>query len=276
MSDVFSTDWASPPKDLGIGADEVHVWLVYLGLADSAMEECWSVLNMEEQERARRFLFAMDQHRFIVAHGALRSILGAYLRISPEQLYFVQNTFGKPYLAKETGGEILFFNLSHSSSLALIAVAMRREVGIDIEWMREDFARREIAARFFSPKENEELFSLEKSLQKKAFFDCWTRKEAYVKARGEGLSIPLHQFDVSVAPDKPAQLISSREKSALIAQWTVQDLFIGDQYSAALVLEGQDCKIRCWKWAGEKEVRYSESASSHNKSNSDNSLTGGF
>ena len=241
MSDVLFANWQAPPKDYGIRGNEAHVWLVSLSLPASSVEKYWSVLSCDEQNRAKWYHFVKDRDRFIVAHGVLRTVLGRYVMIGSKDLNFTQNAFGKLYLTNETGGDFLSFNLSHSRDLALIAIASKREVGVDIEWLRDDFATEQIAARFFSQRENEELFSLEKSLQKKA----------YIKARGEGLSIPLHQFDVSLTPGKPAKLVCSRERAAEVAQWSMHDLDSIDQYAAAVVIEGHGCKIKCWQWLEE-------------------------
>jgi len=154
----------------------------------------------DERQRAERFRFERDRRRFIVAHGVLRDILGRYLKCSPAQVSFSYNQYGKPALAQESEAIGLRFNMSHSHEVALYALTRAREVGVDVELLREDFASLEIAERFFSRSEVALLNSLAPELRTDGFFNCWTRKEAYIKALGEGLSHPLDRFAVSLAP----------------------------------------------------------------------------
>jgi 4'-phosphopantetheinyl transferase len=142
----------------------------------------------------------------------------------------------------------LSFNLTHSHQLALYAVTRRREIGVDLEYVRADFADEQIAERFFSPREVAALRTVPENLLKEAFFHCWTRKEAYVKAKGEGLSIPLDQFDVSLAPGEPALLLSTRDDPQEADRWSLQALFPGSGYVAALAVEGRTWRLKCWQW----------------------------
>src|SRR5262249_23128168 len=153
-------------------------------------EPCCSLLSPEERERADRFHFARDRDRFVIAHAVLRQILALYLQSQPELIQFVQQKHGKPELAPESNPLGLTFNLSHSGEVALVAVAAHMQLGVDVELMRSDFGGEEIAERFFSRPEVEKLRLLAAHQRTRAFFQCWTRKEAYLKARGEGLSIP--------------------------------------------------------------------------------------
>lgn len=142
----------------------------------------------------------------------------------------------------------LHFNVSHSNGLALYAVARGREIGIDLEFVREDIAGLEIAERFFSSREVSALRALAPSEYTVAFFDCWTRKEAYIKARGEGLSHPLHGFTVSLAPGTPAAILNIDADPHEAARWTLVALSPGDGYRAALAVEGRVAHLRCWRW----------------------------
>lgn len=155
----------------------------------------------------------------------------------------------KPALAEDSDESAIRFNMSHSHDLALYAVTRNRELGIDLEHIRKDFASHEIAQQFFSPREVARLRALPLSMQTKAFFNCWTRKEAYIKATGKGLSLPLHQFDVSLVPGEPTLLLSTRENPQEASRWTLRELKPGPGYVVALAVEGHDWRLDCWQWS---------------------------
>ena len=159
----------------------------------------------DELVRAERFYFDEDRIHFIVGRGFLRCTLASYFGVQPKQLRFTYNAFGKPNLDLPSGSW-LKFNLSHAGKLALLAVTAGRELGVDLELIRPGMAQELIPEQFFSPSEVESLRGLPEEHQDAAFFACWTRKEAYVKAKGKGLSIPLDEFDVSLAPEYPRGL----------------------------------------------------------------------
>ncbi|MGD0652454.1 MAG: 4'-phosphopantetheinyl transferase superfamily protein, partial [Verrucomicrobiia bacterium] len=202
--------WRSPPETLVLGCDEVHVWRATLDQTPSQIQSFLHNLAADEQARAERFYFEKDREHFIAARGVLRAILGGYLNRPPECLSFCYNSHGKPALAGESDGDAIRFSVSHSYGVALYAVTRGREVGIDIERIRFDLEVAEIAERFFSRREVAMLRTLPTEVQREAFFRCWTRKEAYIKARGEGLSLPLDQFDVSLAPGEPAAVLGTQ------------------------------------------------------------------
>jgi 4'-phosphopantetheinyl transferase len=197
-------------------------------------------------ERAGRFHFARDRDHYTVARAVLRDILGRYLGLAPASLRFKYNPFGKPSL--DDGARGVRFNLSHSGGIALYAVALGREVGVDVEQLKDEMDCGGVAERFFSPSEVAALRTLPPEAQKRAFFDCWTRKEAYVKARGDGLSLPLDSFDVSVAPGEPAALLRTRDDACEASRWTLRELSTEPGYAAALAVEGRDWRLRCWRW----------------------------
>jgi 4'-phosphopantetheinyl transferase len=224
------------------------VWRASLDLDAARIQDLHCTLTPDEQERADRFHFQKDRDHYIVARGTLRAILGRYLVVEPSALRFCYSSYGKPALAETFGGNELSFNLAHSHQLALYAVTRRREIGVDLEYVRADFADEGIAERFFSPREVAALRTVPQNLRKEAFFNCWTRKEAYVKAIGEGLSMPLDQFDVSLAPGEPALLMSTRKDPQEAARWSLQALFPGSGYVAALAVEGHSWQLKCWQW----------------------------
>ena len=239
--------WRVAEPDIWLPDDEVHVWRESLKQPPSLVRALSSALSEDEQERAGRFYFQRDREHFIVARAMLRIILGRYLNMEPGQLSFCYSSYGKPYLAQENNREDLRFNLSHSGELALIAVTRGREIGVDIELIRQDVLEEKIADRFFSQLEAAMLRALPIDLQAEAFFNCWTRKEAYIKARGEGLSLPLDKFDVSLAPGEPAALLGIRIGSEEMSRWNMLELAVGAGYAAALVIEGRDRQLKCWQ-----------------------------
>ncbi len=240
--------WCPPPENLTLGNDEVHVWRAFLDLPASQVQSLQQTLVAEELRRAERYYFQKDREHFIVARGLLRAILGRYLRIEPSQLRFCYGPHGKPELAGQTGGEALRFNVSHSHGLALYALTRDRKIGVDLERIRPDLADEKIAERFFSPREVAVLRALPTNMQPEAFFACWTRKEAYLKARGEGLALCLDQFDVSLAPGEPAALLSTNGDPQEVSRWSLQELDPGPGYVAALAVEGHAWQLKCWQW----------------------------
>jgi len=246
--------WNTPPPDMVLASDKVHVWRASLELTPTAILALRRTLAADELARVKRFHFTEDRTRFIAARGALRDILARYLGTEANQVCFRYSSHGKPSLAagSQRGGQRkppLHFNLSHTSDLALVAIARGRRVGVDIESMRTDIAQDLIAARSFSPREQARLRALPIHLKAQGFFNCWTRKEAYIKARGEGLSLPLDQFDVSLAPGEPARLLHVEGDAEEASRWTLAELAPGPGYVAALVVEGHGWRLACWQWA---------------------------
>jgi len=245
VATTISTEWTAGPLAPAISDREVHVWKV--DLCGSASEVTHSCLSADEQERAARFHFRKDRECYRIAHGSLRLILGRYLDLAPAELHFGQTEFGKPFLTNSEASGLLF-NMSHSGDFALIAVTHEREVGVDVEFMRDGFATDEVAENFFSVAEIYTLTGLEPHLRVRAFFNCWTRKEAYVKARGEGLSMPLDQFDVSLAPGVPATMLNNRLDEMETSRWTFHDLAVAPEYAGALAIESfsSPARVSCY------------------------------
>jgi 4'-phosphopantetheinyl transferase len=243
-----SDSWPAPPDVLSLSHGEVHLWRASLDKTPGVVERLRSTLAEGERARAARFHFEKDRVRFVVARGALRAVLGRYLRVPPARLQFHYSPYGKPSLAAEFEGGGLEFNVSHSHSLALFVIARGRALGIDVEHLRADVAEWQIAERFFSASEVSALRGLPASQQPRAFFDCWTRKEAYIKARGEGLSFPLAEFDVSLRPDEPAALLRVRGDAREAERWTLRALDVASDYAAALVAEGRGWQLKTWQW----------------------------
>jgi 4'-phosphopantetheinyl transferase len=228
--------------------EEVHVWSASLRITESLSDELEGLLAPEELERASRFRRQQDRLSYVTARGILRTILGRYIRCDPGEVNLSYNANGKPRLAGPQVGGRLCFNASHSGDLALYAVALGRRVGIDVERIRQGWGWQEIAERFFTPGERAALESLPELERQDAFFACWTRKEAYVKARGEGLSLSPDRFEVTVAPDEPPILVSVFGDPAEAARWSLMALSPCPGYAAALAVEGRGWAPICWQF----------------------------
>lgn len=249
MMPTAVSSWRDPPGLLRVLSDEVHVWRASLDQDPPARRAMQSTLSPDEWDRARRFYFEKDRHRYVMARGMLRVILSRYLNVAPGQIRFHYNRYGKPRIMDPAGTEWLTFNVSHSSDLVLIAIAHGRKIGVDLEQIRQDVSYDQVAQRFFSPQEYAMLQSFTGAeAKRKAFFDCWTRKEAYIKAQGQGLSIPLEQFDVSLDPDEPARLLANRTDPEDVSRWLLQGIGPGKGYTGAVAVEGNDWRLTCFDY----------------------------
>jgi len=227
-------------RSVHLARDEAHIWQADLELLTPP--ESWrDILSQDERERACRFLFTRDQQRFITCRSILRVLLGNYLGRGPAELVFAYSTHSKPSVAVPPSD--IRFNLSHSGDRAVFAFVRDRELGIDVEQIRRDFETQSVAERFFSTAEREALARIPLERRHVAFFHCWTRKEAFVKAKGDGLFLPLDQFDVSLDPGQRAQLLETRPDGEERNRWSLSALEAGPQYAGALVMEGPAIKL---------------------------------
>ena len=240
--------WGSPPADLALSSDDVHIWRACLDQPAWRIQQLAQTLSQDERIRADRFYFEQDTKRFIVGRGILRTMLGRYLGIEPSQLQFRYGPCGKPALTENSLGSTVSFNLSHSQGLALYAVTCDRQIGVDLEHIRPVPNAENIALRFFSEREKAVFTALPPSQKQAAFFNCWTRKEAYMKAIGEGLALPLDQFDVSLSPGEPARLLGIKGDRCAVTRWFLQELTPAPSYVAALAVEGHGWRLKCWQW----------------------------
>jgi len=231
------------PSSLPLRENEVHVWLVETNDTSSSPDDFKDLLSSVEQDRAAKFKFATDRQRYITSHAALRSILCHYVNGPARALQFAEGPYGKPKLAPSHAAEKIEFNLSHSHEMALIAVAQTREIGVDVEWVRANFAFDEVAQRFFTAKEVAALHALPFHLQREAFYKCWTSKEAFLKAKGTGLSGQLDEVEIVLADH------AVRVKGT-IPNFSLVGLTVDKGYEAALVVEGVEPQLSyyAWKW----------------------------
>jgi len=216
------------------------------------VESLYQVLSPDEQARANRFHFDKDRRHFIVARACLRKLLGQYLGIKPAELRFAYGDYGKPHLALDQPA-IMKFNLAHAGGLAVYAFTRLGEIGVDLERIKPEFGGDDIARRFFSPAEVDSFDRLPADARALAFFNCWTRKEAFIKAKGLGLSLPLDQFDVTLAPDQEASLLRTRWDEGEAARWSLRALEIGVGYVGAVALEAHDWQLSCWDFAIQRD-----------------------
>jgi 4'-phosphopantetheinyl transferase len=248
------TAWEPQPQEQFLAENEIHIWAARLEQSALSTSHLLRALSPEERSRAEGFYFSRDRHRYIMARAFLRAVLARYLRMDPVDVLLRYSPSGKPALAPERNGDRLQFNLSHSHELALCAVGRGRRLGVDVEWIRPELAGEGIAERFFAPCEVAALRNLPRSRQTEAFFICWTLKEAYLKARGVGLRAPLNQFAVTLAPDQPAALLFDATDRRAASRWSLQSLDVGEDFAAALAVEGQGWRLRRWLWTGEDRI----------------------
>jgi 4'-phosphopantetheinyl transferase len=242
-----SQTWPPPPAQLSLAATDVHIWRASLEQAADAVKDLRQLLSADEQARADRFHFARDRGHFTVARASLRRLLGQYLGIAPAEIQFTYADRGKPQLPFEPVPK-LKFNLAHSGGLALYAFTNIGEIGVDLEHIRPEFTGDDIARRFFSATEVARLDQLPVAARALAFFNCWTRKEAFIKAKGIGLSLALDQFDVTLGPDEPAALLSTSWDPHEAARWSLRSLDVGSGFVGAVALEAQDWQLNCWEF----------------------------
>ncbi len=244
---AFECAWRLPPPDLILSGNATHIWRVTLEQTPARICQLFQLLSQDERERAERFFFERDRRRFIVGRGALRIILGRYVGVGPDQLRFGYALHGKPYLANSFGHFTLQFNMAHSNELAVYALARGCQVGIDVEYIRPLLELDQIASRFFSASESMALRAIPENQKVEAFFNCWTRKEAYIKAIGDGLAQPLDQFQVSLAPGEPARLLNVEGLPEQINRYSMMAFTPDFGYVGALVVEDPGCYPECWQ-----------------------------
>lgn len=251
MSIENASDWLTPGVNLFLGEYDIHVWRAYLLLPESQQQRVWQLLTPEEQQRAQSFRFEQHRLRWSTARGVLRHLLSFYTQSEPQTIHLKHNAYGKPALALPQTARPLMFNISHSHDYALYAFAYQRELGVDIEQMRTNIELDDLANHCFSALEQATYATLPSEQKVQGFYQCWTRKEAYIKARGMGLSLPLKLFDVTLRPDEPAHLIASREDVREVERWQLYNLQPATGYAGALFVERPEnipCHLSCWQW----------------------------
>jgi 4'-phosphopantetheinyl transferase len=243
-----ATDFAprSVSGRLWLPPGEVQVWACRLDPGESVESSLGALLDPYEHARAERFRFAEHRRRFRVGRGFLRLLLGAYLAERGSDVRLGVAPRGKPFLRPPLDASGLCFNLSHSGELALVAVAHGGRLGVDVEILRPLVSAEAIAHRFFSADEEAELAAVPSEDRAVAFLHGWTRKEAYLKALGDGLAVPLRSFAVTLTPGAPARLLKAHREDGARAPWSIFSLRPASGYVGALVVEGRAWRLRTW------------------------------
>jgi 4'-phosphopantetheinyl transferase len=231
--------------DFDLNAQDVHVWSVSLDSVCSPHRPA-DLLSRDELARADRFRAGRDRRQFIVCRGVLRCVLSRYLGDPPASLEFRYGPYGKPALKLESGELDLRFSVSHCRDQALFAIALSREVGVDVECVRPDVPAEDIAARFFSAREAAAIEALPPADRLRAFFRVWTRKEAFLKAQGHGFSAPLRDFTFSC--DATGRVLWTGPDPAEASRWRLDDVDVGADHAAAVAAEGTDWGLRRREW----------------------------
>jgi 4'-phosphopantetheinyl transferase len=227
-----------PGETVAIDPGDVHVWTAILDPEAESFSYYEGLLSQDENARSGKYRFPRDQRRFVLCRGILRELLGSYLSAPPNAIEFTLASKGKPMLAAPVNTIDIRFNVSHSQDFAIFAFSVGKEIGVDAELIRDDIEAEQIAERFFSDQEQAELRLLEGEEHRAGFFLCWTRKEAYLKARGDGLEKPLNSFSVTLAPRAPVRLLSEDS-----FKWSLYSLDVAPGWAAALAVEGVPSRI---------------------------------
>jgi 4'-phosphopantetheinyl transferase len=244
---TYTSSDKTSAQHVTLATDAVHVWQVDLRVVGQYIPRLETALSPDEVARAARFRFPEHRKRLIVTHGVLRDILSRYLDVPTAQLTFSTNPYGKPVLSAPEN-TWLQFNLSHSGDLVLFAVTRDHPIGIDVEHIAPPDNFAQLVEQFFSENENAAFLALPESKRAVAFFAGWTRKEAYVKALGTGVSLPLDHFDVTMDPDAPARLLADRHHPHHIETWTLLSFAPAPTYIAALAIPILRPTLTLYQW----------------------------
>jgi 4'-phosphopantetheinyl transferase len=243
-----SPSWHYPSQSIGLNSQDVHLWRAFLRQSATCIDKLTPLLSEDELSRAASFHFENDRERFILCRGILRIILGRYLDINPKHLKFRSGPYGKPYLVNESAGAHIQFNLTHSHNLALYAFTSNCMIGIDVEYILQIMDIEHIVDNSFSDYEISIFKTLKPNQKEIAFFNCWTRKEAYVKAIGEGLNLPLHTFDVSLAPNEPSRILSISGSTNEALLWSIETFIPAVDHVATVAIKESNYHICYYEW----------------------------
>lgn len=244
MSKIFLR-WPISNKSPNLQMHQAHIWSAMLSCDTQKLKIFFDLLDANEQARAKRFHFEKDRNQFIASHGILRKILSGYLNVSPEKIIFSYNEFGKPFIANQSD---IQFNLSHSKNIALIGVTKNYSIGIDIEYIKQMRDIDAIAERYFSAHEYSALKQLSTEEKQLAFFNGWSRKEAFLKAHGQGLSYSLEKIEVNLLANETAKFIAIHDANENISDWELYNLEPANDFAAALAIKGHLEKIQMLQW----------------------------
>jgi 4'-phosphopantetheinyl transferase len=245
---VKAADWHPAPDIPRLGAEDVHLWRALLNIPSDEIADLQEQLSPEERDRAARYKFPKDKRRFIVGRGILRRILSRYLAIIPQDIQIHYGAHGRPLIEETQNSVDLRFSVSHAEDLVLYALTRGRSIGVDLEYIREDFDVLKIADNFFSEGETTTLQTLPSKMRGEGFYRAWTRKEAYLKACGSGLAINPRQVEVSLVPDDPAVILRINGKTQNTQAWSLLHLDLPPHFIGAVAVEGNEWSLSCWNW----------------------------
>lgn len=244
------SEWTAPPSALpSLGAADIHVWRFSLEASPSEEKALAALLSPPEHERAAGIRLETHQKRYIAGHGKLRQVLARYVEHAPEAIEFGRHPRGKPFIVATQNTQGLHFNFSHTADIGLVAVALKRPLGVDVEQHRSDTDMELIARRQFAPGERSRLMSLPTAERRVAFYECWTRKEAYLKAIGDGIAGGLQGFEVSFLAGEAPALLRTKAGPEECKRWVVVPVNAGENLSAACIVERPIEQIYGWDFA---------------------------
>jgi 4'-phosphopantetheinyl transferase len=231
----------APSDPIALEGPVVHIWKANLSGNQADASRFQQIMSQDELARAERFRFAADRRRFVITRGWLRTLLSRYLKVAPQSIRFAYGPYGKPSVAETRPyRRDIKFNVAHSGELAVLAFTCIGEIGIDVEQIRTDFDIDDIAGSYFSAAEVASLKKISPAERYEAFFSCWTRKEAFVKAKSLGLSFDLDQFDVNVGATVPARLLRIRPNQKEVRAWSMSSVDVDPGYVASVAVAGHN------------------------------------
>ncbi|MDT8368394.1 MAG: 4'-phosphopantetheinyl transferase superfamily protein [Longimicrobiales bacterium] len=245
--------WPPSPPRPSFAPGDIHLFRVGLDVPDHRLQRLHRFLATGERARAERFHDSRDARRYVVGRATLRSVLARYLVCAPVEVVIATEASGRPIVPSACRHGPLFFNVTHAGDLALVAVTGIAPIGVDVEEIHEIAEMERLADRFFSPEESRALRELPGDLRTAAFFRCWTRKEAVLKATGEGLAGDLGRFEVTLDP-APARVVRWDGRSGRSAGWNLRHLAPAPGFVGALALRGPIRSLRMWSWPPDGRV----------------------
>lgn len=240
--------WRFPPASCVLALKETHVWCAPVDMEINAYRDIAASLSAQELQRASTLGSAQIKHRFMTSRALLRNILSRYLHLSAERISIAYSPSGKPRLDSQHRESDIMFSIAHSGDLTLIAITTNSEIGIDIERIRTMEMSGIIASQFFSKDERLELQNSPPRERLEGFFNCWTRKEAYLKAIGGNKIIEPNSIDVSIAAEAPARILKIAGDGFEASQWSIRSLLPAPGYVAAVAVRCKGAKLSCLQW----------------------------
>ncbi len=247
MTQKTMLSWPHAPEDIRLESQQVHVWCAALSDFESQLPRLEAMLSAAERARAARFCFSKDRCGYVIRHGILRVILSRYLKQYPSEIQFCYGRFGKPEIKEDPFCGRINFNVSHSGGLALYAVTQACPIGIDVEYLRAVPHLEEIASRFFSLHEFQMLMAVPAECRMESFFACWTRKEAFLKASGEGIGGGLSKVEVTLFPWAEPEILRVAGDSQARTKWQLRSFSPTAGYLAAVAFKHHDLVLSQWR-----------------------------